>query len=260
MAAALDETIGRLRASQAQNRRFVADVSHELRTPLTALVAEASILREELDALPPGSRRAAELLVGDVSRFRTLVEELMELSRFDAAAEQVSVAPVDLVRLVTAIAAGRAPEGVLDLPAQPLVVETDARRLERIVANLLDNVAEHAPASPAEVTLRADGGTVVLNVADRGPGVDAAALPHLFDRFYKADPSRRGGSSGLGLAIAREHAALLGGALSAANRPGGGLVLELRLPVTERLPPGDPPANGGVDRGEQSEPAQEPVR
>ena len=89
MAAALAETIGRLEAAEAQNRRFVADVAHELRTPLAALVAEASILRDHLDALPEASRRAGELLVADVARLRTLVDDLMEISRFDAGAEQI---------------------------------------------------------------------------------------------------------------------------------------------------------------------------
>jgi signal transduction histidine kinase len=259
MAGALEENIRRLQASQAQNRRFVADVSHELRTPLTALVAEASILREHLDALPPDARRTGELLVADVARLRSLVEELMELSRFDSAAEQASHEPIDLARLVRAVAAARLPAAALDLPADPIVVTTDPRRIERILGNLLDNAREHAPGAPVEVRLRAGPGEVVLSVADAGPGVPDDRLERIFDRFFKADASRQAGSSGLGLAIAAENAALLGGELTARNRSRGGLRFDLRLPVTEPLPGGDPAAMGGPDRGARS-PAQESIR
>ncbi len=249
MADALADTIGRLAAAEAQNRRFVADVAHELRTPLAALVAEASILREHLADLPPESRRAGELLVSDVGRLRLLVDDLMEISRFDARAEQIALEPVDLGRLVAMVAAARLPDATLDLPAAPLVVETDPRRLERILANLLDNAREHAAGAPVEVALSADREVVVLTVADRGPGVPPDALDRIFDRFYKADPSRHGGSSGLGLAIALEHAGLLGGSLAATGRAGGGLRIEFRMPVTGSLPRGDGTANSGDHAG-----------
>lgn len=242
MAGALGETIGRLEAAQAQNRRFVADVAHELRTPLGALVAEASILREHFASLPPDGRRAGELLVADVARLRSLVDDLMELSRFDAAAEHVAIEPVDLERLVRTVALARLPEAGVTVPDVPLVLDSDARRLERIVGNLLDNAREHAPGAAVDVSLERRGGRVVLAVSDRGPGVPEAALDRIFERFYKADPSRHGGSSGLGLAIASEHAELLGGELRAANRPSGGLRIELWLPVTGSLRGGDPTA------------------
>ena len=248
MAAALAESIGRLEEAEAQNRRFVADVAHELRTPLAALVAEASILREHLGALPADSRRAGELLVADVGRLRTLVDDLMEISRFDARAEQIALEPVDLPRLVRSVVASRSPEAALRLPDGPLVIETDPRRLERILGNLLDNAREHAPGVPVEVSLEASPEAIVIAVADRGPGVLPDRLERIFDRFYKADPSRHGGSSGLGLAIAAEHAALLGGRLEAANRPGGGLRIQLRLPVTGSLPDGDEAAMNGAHR------------
>jgi two-component system sensor histidine kinase MtrB len=247
MAAVLGETIGRLEAAQAQNRRFVADVAHELRTPLAALVAEASIVRVDLDRLPPGSRRAGELLVADIGRLRALVEDLMELSRFDAAAEQVAVEPVDVARLIRTVAEARLPEARIAAPDEPVVVESDPRRLERIVGNLLDNAREHAPGSLVEFEVAHEDGNAIVAVSDRGPGVPEARLQQIFGRFYKGDPSRHRGSSGLGLAIASEHARLLGGSLTAQNRPGGGLRIELRLPVTRSLPPGDRMAIGGPD-------------
>lgn len=237
----LAESIRRLEAAQHQNRRFVADVSHELRTPVTALVAEASIVREHLGELPPESRRAAELLVNDVGRLRDLVEELMELSRFDADAEEVSLERVDLARLIESVRAARSPRATFMTPERKVVIDADPRRLERILGNFLDNAREHA--GDADVQIELDGkrdDEVVIAVSDRGPGVPEDRLEMIFDRFTKVDPSRSGGSSGLGLAIAAEHAALMGGYLQAMNREGGGLRLELILPkdVARSLPVG----------------------
>jgi two-component system sensor histidine kinase MtrB len=242
----LEDTIVRLERSQTQNRRFVADVSHELRTPVAALVAEVSILGDHLDALPPEARRAGELVVQDVGRMRSLVEDLMELSRFDAAGEEVRIQPVDLNRLIRDTAAARHRDAVLELPEDRIVVETDPRRLERILGNLLDNAREHAPGALVVVAMRATADHVQITVADRGPGVPQDRLDRIFDRFFMADPSRRGGS-GLGLAIAAEHAALIGGRLRARNRDGSGLALELVLPVTLPLPARDVPATPGAD-------------
>jgi signal transduction histidine kinase len=255
MADSLEATVARLEAAQRQNRDFVADVSHELRTPLTALVAEASLIESGLDRLAPDARRAAELLVADVRRLRTLVDDLMEISRFDAEAELASLEPVDLGRIITAVVTARLPEAAVALPADAVIVQSDPRRLDRIIGNLLDNVRDHAPGAPVEVSLTAtrDGATIV--VADRGPGVPGEALAHLFDRFYKADPSRRGGSSGLGLAIAREHASLVGGSLGVRRRPGGGLVFTLAVPVTGSLPGGAVRVTDEVDAQGTSEPA-----
>ena len=254
MADSLASTVEQLRASEDQNRRFVSDVSHELRTPLTALVAEASVIEAGLDDLPPDARRAAELLVADVRRLRTLVEDLMELSRFDARAEQADLRPTDLGDAIRAIVAARLPGAFVTGPQAPIVVAADVRRLDRIVGNLLDNASEHAPGAPVEVLVREEGAGATVTVADRGPGVRADVLAHLFERFYKADASRHGGSSGLGLAIAAEHATLLGGELSARNREGGGLEVTLRLPsvVSESLPAGDALDTPGPDAGDGS--------
>jgi signal transduction histidine kinase len=261
MADTLEATIERLRSAESRNRRFVADVAHELRTPLTALVAEASLLRGELGALPSDARRAGELLVADVARLRSLVDDLMEVSRFDANAEQVTTEPVDLGRRLGALVAARLPAAQLTLPDQPVVIETDPRRLDRIVGNLLDNARLHAPGAPVTVSLAQSSGAVTVTVADRGPGAGPADadLERLFERFAKADPARPGGS-GLGLAIAREHAELLGGSLRAAADPGGGLRFELRLPVTESLPAGDGPVMGRRHGEPRSEPAGSPPR
>ena len=259
MADSLESTVGRLAASESQNRRFVADVAHELRTPLTALVAEASLIEAGLADLPPDARRAAELLVADVRRLRTLVEDLMELSRFDARAEEAERRSVDLGRIVTAAVAARLPDAAVFLPAEPVIVESDVRRLDRIVGNLLDNARTHAPGVPVEVSLSREGNDATIVVADRGPGVAPETLGHLFDRFFKAEPSRRSGSSGLGLAIAAEHAALLGGTLAARARAGGGLELSLTLPVTRSLPDGGPSDTSGGEHASTTDATSAPI-
>jgi len=248
MATSLDRTVAELQLSQDRQRAFVAEVSHELRTPMTALVQEAGLVRDHLDAMPADGRRAGELLVRDVARLRTLVDDLMEISRFDAAAEVAAPMEFDASAFVRAVVANRLPTATLQVPAEEVRVVLDRRRLERILGNLLDNAREHGEAAAVEVTLAVETETLRLEVADRGPGVSEDELPNLFERFHKADPSRSRGGSGLGLAIAREHAELLGGTLRAERRPGGGLRFELRLPVTRPLPAGDEPVTQGAER------------
>jgi two-component system sensor histidine kinase MtrB len=241
MAAALEAKIAALSAAQARERRFTSDVAHELRTPLTALVGEASLLAEHLDRMPPESRRPAELLIADVARLRRLVEELMEISRFDAGVESVHAEEVDVRALVATTLRGRGWEGRVQLDGNGLRVTSDPRRLEHIVANLVDNALEHGASEVLVRLARADGGAVVA-VEDDGPGIAAEHLPHLFERFYKADAARSGAGTGLGLAIAQENARLLGGEISVESEPGAGSSFTLRLPVAKPLRAGD----GGV--------------
>jgi signal transduction histidine kinase len=228
MASALETKISALSAAQARERRFTADVAHELRTPLTALVGEASLLREHLDRMPDQSRRPAELLIDDVGRLRRLVEDLMEISRLDAGAESVQPEAVDLSAAVAGVMRARGWDGRVRLDAEKTVVTTDPRRLERIVANLVGNALEHG-GDEAAVRVGRDGEHAFVEVADQGPGIPPEHLPHLFERFYKADPSRSGPGSGLGLAIAQENARLLGGEIAVRSEPGKGTRFTLRL-------------------------------
>jgi two-component system sensor histidine kinase MtrB len=257
MAGSLAETVAELRAHEDRQRAFVADVSHELRTPLTALVQEADILRAHLDTMPRDARRAGQLLVSDVARLRQLVDDLMEISRFDADAEIAAPIDFEVSTFVRAVIAARAPHARTTLPADGTVVVADRRRLERILANLLDNAVQHAPDAPLEVVATVGSGVLVIVVADRGPGVPPDALPHLFERFTKADPSRSRGGSGLGLAIAAEHAEVLGGTLEGTLRDGGGLAFVLRVPVTEPLHAGDEPVILAEHAGSVSPPQPE---
>ena len=228
MATALETKISALSAAQARERRFTADVAHELRTPLTALVGEASLLREHLDRMPDQSRRPAELLIEDVGRLRRLVEDLMEISRLDAGAEAVQPEATDLAEAVAAVMRGRGWDGRVQLDAEKTIVTTDPRRLERIVANLVGNALEHG-GDGVTVRVGRDGEHAFVEVVDQGPGIPPEHVPHLFERFYKADPARSGPGSGLGLAIAHENARLLGGEIEVCSEPGRGTRFTLRL-------------------------------
>jgi two-component system sensor histidine kinase MtrB len=221
--------IATLAEAEAWGRRFTSDVSHELRTPVAALVSEASVLREHLAAMPPDARRAAELLVGDVARLRRLVEDLTNLASLDAGREQVRTEPFDLATLVAGTVLSRGWDGEVQIRSEPVPVTSDRTRVDRIVANLIGNALDHGGgAVVVSVGRSADGASV--EVADTGPGIAPDHLEHVFDRFYRADPSRSGPGGGLGLAIARENARLLGGDVEARSEVGVGSRFTLRLP------------------------------
>ena len=250
MAEALEAKIAALSTAQARERRFTADVAHELRTPVTALVAAASLLREHLHALPAAAHRPAQLLVADVVRLRHLVEELMEISRLDAGQEDVSVRPTDLTGIARAIVDNRGWRAQVEVIGEPVTVDTDPRRLERVLANLIANAVEHG-GRDVQVRVSRDGPAAIVRVVDRGPGIPAEHLPRLFERFYKADPARSSPGSGLGLAIARENARLLDADLRVWSKVGTGTQFQLALPVTQRLPDGEATVQRNADREAQ---------
>jgi two-component system sensor histidine kinase MtrB len=231
MAEALEAKITELSEAQARERRFTADVAHELRTPLTAVVNEASLLAEHIGRMPPEAQRPAELLVADVARLRDLVEDLMEISRLDAGTQPLRPERVDLGSLVASAVRGRGWGDRVRLDADEVVLTSDPRRLERIVANLVGNALEHGGREVA-VRVGRDGVGAFVEVSDRGAGIAREDFPHLFDRFYKADRSRSGQGTGLGLAIALENARLLGGDIAVTSEPGAGTRFTFRLPVT----------------------------
>jgi two-component system sensor histidine kinase MtrB len=238
MAEALEAKIRALAEAQARERRFTADVSHELRTPVTALVGAASLLREHLDEMPADARRPAELLVHDVGRLRRLVDELMEISRLDAGGEPVRPETVAVASLVKGLLDARGWSSKVELSGEEVTLATDPRRLERIVDNLIGNAVRHG-GREVRVLVGRDGPRAFLEVSDRGPGIPPEDLPHVFERFYKADPSRTGTGSGLGLAIARENARLLGGDVRVWSEAGVGTRFTVVLPVTEPLQGGE---------------------
>jgi len=230
MADALEAKIAALSAAQARELRFTANVAHELRTPLTALVAEASLLSEQVGDLPDPARRPVELLIADVSRLRVLVSELMEVSRLDSGSEPVQHRLADVRSILVALISTRGWQDRVAVDGEPLTLITDPRRIERILANLVENAVEH---SGRDVRVRTSGDGVYgcVEVTDGGPGIPPEQLPLIFERFYKADPARTSAGNGLGLAIALENARLLGGNISVSSDVQRGSVFRLTLPM-----------------------------
>ena len=229
MAQAFQAKIDEISAAHERERRFTGDVTHELMTPLGAVVTEASMLEAHLGELSPDGRRMGELLVADVRRLQRLVEELLELARADAATKVAPDTEESIGAFLVNVLQQNGFEDVVlsgDLDAQ-IVVNTAC--LTRVVSNLLQNAHRHG-APPVGVHVDRLGAGVRIAVRDHGPGIEPHDLPHLFDRFFKADESRSERGAGLGLAIASEYTRLLGGHLRAENHPRGGAVFTLTVP------------------------------
>ncbi|GFE15698.1 two-component sensor histidine kinase [Streptomyces glebosus] len=231
-AGALEHSVGELRAQEALARRFVADVSHELRTPLAAMTMVSSVLEEDADQLTPDAAHAARTVSAETARLARLVDDLIEISRFDARAVALTVHEVDLAEAVRGTLAARGWTDRVEADLPPGIrARLDRRRLDVIIANLVGNALRHG-APPVTVTVRAADGQLTLTVTDHGPGLAPEVAPHVFDRFYKADGARtRSEGSGLGMAIALENARLHGGTIELAPpAPDAGAVFVLRLP------------------------------
>ena len=239
-ARALALSMEELRAMDAASRRFVADVSHELRTPLTAMTAVTEVLEDVQDA-DPTTMSAAHLIANETKRLARLVEDLMEISRMDAGTAGMRVEDVNLPELIEATIEARGWSEKVRVHAPRLLpVRVDARRVDVVLANLCGNALKHG-GEPVELTVRDNVDALLIEVADNGPGIPEKALPHIFERFYKADKARgRSEGSGLGLAIAWENARLHNGELSARNRPEGGAVFTFRLPRESITPEAEP--------------------
>jgi two-component system sensor histidine kinase MtrB len=247
MASALEDKVGELERMEARARQFAGDVSHELRTPLTAMTAVADILPGH-PGLTGDAASAARLVRQEIFHLNRLVEDLIEISRFDAGTAQLITDDTDVATAVSGCLRARGWADVsADVPAG-LIARLDRRRFDVIIANLVGNALRHG-GPPVTVTARAGppgrgSGQLVLEVRDHGPGLPEAAIPHLFDRFFKADAARaRSEGSGLGLAIAWENAQLHSGHIEAANHPGSGAVFTASLPLNR-----DPAITGTVQQ------------
>jgi two-component system sensor histidine kinase MprB len=233
LAASFNTMLAALERSRLAQRQLVSDASHELRTPLTSVQANLDALALG-DVLTPAEReRAVASAQAQLRELTVLVGDLVDLSKTEV--EEVEVEDVRL-DLATAAAVQRArlhARGVaLRLDAQPCLVRAAPARLDRAIANLLDNAIKWSPPAGA-VEVRVSDGR--LQVRDHGPGIDAADLPRVFDRFYRARAARGRPGSGLGLAIVRQFAETHGGTVRAENDSRGGarLILELAsLPVS----------------------------
>ncbi|MER0244143.1 HAMP domain-containing sensor histidine kinase [Streptomyces sp. HSW2009] len=231
-AESLQKRVEDLSSREASSRRFVADMSHELRTPLTAITAVTEVLEEEVDSLDPMIAPAVQLVVSETRRLNDLVENLMEVTRFDAGTARLVLDTVDVADQVTACIDARAWLDAVELDAERgIMARLDPRRLDVILANLIGNALKHG-GSPVRVSIRPAADDLLIEVHDHGPGIPEEVLPHVFDRFYKASASRpRSEGSGLGLSIALENAHIHGGEITAANSSEGGAVFTLRLPM-----------------------------
>ncbi|MFE0642825.1 ATP-binding protein [Streptomyces sp. NPDC058877] len=233
-AAQLERSVAELRSAEARARRFASDVSHELRTPLAGMLAVTELLDEDADALDSDTARAVRLISAETGKLAVLVEDLMEISRFDARAAELHLDEVDAADCVRKTLQHRHwtdPEQVLPHLTEGVRARLDPRRFDVVVANLVGNALRHG-AAPVTVLQYVEGNELVTEVADRGPGIPPDILPHVFDRFYKADLARtRSVGSGLGLAITLENVRLHGGTIRAANQPTGGAVFTVRTPL-----------------------------
>lgn len=239
MADSLQKQIVRLATLSQVQQRFVSDVSHELRTPLTTIRLAGDVLYDQRDAFPPATARTAELLRTQVQRFEILLADLLEMSRYDAGAVEVDTEPTNLVRLVedavesvASLAETKGSQLRVFAPGGYFEAEVEARRIRRILQNLLGNAIDHGEGKPILVYVDSDETAVALAVRDFGIGMTPAAMERVFDRFWRADPSRQRttGGTGLGLAISLEDAVLHGGWLEVWSAPGEGSCFRLTLP------------------------------
>jgi two-component system sensor histidine kinase MtrB len=240
MADSLQRQITQLEGLSQLQQRFTSDVSHELRTPLTTVQMAADVLHEARGDFPPHVARSAELLRAELDRFEGLLTDLLEISRYDAGAAVLDPEPSDLGALVARVVAGmyglaerHGTELVVNRPDEDVIAEVDGRRVERILRNLVGNAIEHGAGHPVEITLAANRTAAAVTVRDLGVGLSSADAQHVFDRFWRADPSRvrTVGGSGLGLSISLEDARLHGGWLQVWGQPGAGAQFRLTLPL-----------------------------
>ncbi|HZZ96980.1 MAG TPA: MtrAB system histidine kinase MtrB [Jatrophihabitantaceae bacterium] len=239
MAGSLQRQIRRLEDLSRLQRRFTSDVSHELRTPLTTIRMAAELLHAGRDEFPPELSRSAELLRAELDRFESLLDDLLEISRYDAGVASLESETTDIRGVVTTsvdasrmLAERHGSEVVVDLPNRPVPVDIDARRVERILRNLLGNALDHSEGKPVVVTVGYDDDAVAVTVRDHGVGLRPGEAGLVFNRFWRGDPSRSRltGGTGLGLAISLEDARLHDGWLQAWGERGKGAQFRLTLP------------------------------
>ncbi|WVK89826.1 MtrAB system histidine kinase MtrB [Dactylosporangium sp. AC04546] len=240
MAANLQRQIVRLEEMSRLQRRFTSDVSHELRTPLTTVRMAADLLFSSREDFDPAAARSAELLQAELDRFEGLLTDLLEISRFDAGFAALDAEPTDLVPVVRrvgerleSLAERCGVDLMIETPDTEVIAEVDPRRVERILRNLVGNAVEHGEGKPVIVRLAADRSAVAVTVRDHGVGLKTGEEKLVFNRFWRADPSRarQTGGTGLGLSISLEDARLHGGWLEAWGAPGKGAQFRLTLPA-----------------------------
>jgi two-component system OmpR family sensor kinase len=227
MLANVTDALNARHRSELRVRRFVADASHELRTPLAAIRGYAELTRRSRQVAPPDIAHAMSRVESEADRMTALVEDLLLLARLDAGrpldSEEVDLTRLAVDALSDAHAAGQDHRWDLELPDQPVVVQGDGPRLHQVLANLLANARTHTPpGTVVRLALGRTGDSAVLSVTDNGPGIPAALMPDIFQRFSRGEQSRsrKAGSTGLGLAIVAAVVAAHGGRIEVSSAPG----------------------------------------
>jgi two-component system sensor histidine kinase MtrB len=249
MAESISGQINRLATLSTLQQQFVSDVSHELRTPLTTIKLAGSMLFKQRKTFDKDSARAAELLNRQIETFEELLAELIELSRYDAGAAELElepIAPAALAQLcidqMATLARAQGSTITLFAPGGHKPVNLDSRRVRRIVNNFLSNALDHGEGGPIEVWVDSTSSAVSFAVRDHGVGMAPADAERVFDRFWRADPSRQrqSGGTGLGLAIALGYAKLHGGVIDVWSEPKSGACFRLTIPQGGAVDPVSP--------------------
>jgi two-component system sensor histidine kinase MtrB len=239
LATSFNRMVDGLQERIERDARFASNVSHELRSPLTALKSAIQAMETRRDGLDERTARSLDLLASEVGRFERLVQDLLEISRFDAGVVQASMEEVYLGELVLR-AVETLPDAELPVEvaaeATEVVVEADKRRLEQVLANLVGNARLHG-GGVKRIRVEARGDRARIAVEDRGPGVAPEDRSRVFERFFRSAPGKRaegGGGVGLGLALVAEHVRLHGGRIWVEDGDGGGARFVVELPVVRR--------------------------
>lgn len=234
LATTMNQMLSRLQSGHAAQRRFVADASHELRSPLSTVISTVEMVVEHPELLTV--RLAEEILLPETRRMQTLVDDLLLLARADERGLSFRLADADLDDLASNAVARLRRETTLNVQARlaPSRIVGDATALARMLRNLCDNAARYA-ASLVEIEIRTRGTFAVVTVTDDGPGIQAQDRVRVFERFVRLDDnrSRALGGSGLGLAIVHEIVSAHAGQVRIDDRPGGGTVVSVQLPLAE---------------------------
>jgi two-component system sensor histidine kinase MprB len=239
LAASFNETLNALERSIESQRQLVADASHELRTPIAALRSNIQIFLEA-ERLPEEDREGLqESILAELDELTQVVADVLELARGSATSRFDPIELDTLAREAVERTQRRAPDLRFTLELEPTVIVNSPERINRAVTNMVDNARKWSPPD-GEVTVVLRDGT--LTVRDHGPGFEERDLPHVFDRFYRAETARRLPGSGLGLAIVKQAAQALGGHAEAANAPDGGAIVTVHFGSAPDRAAGEPDA------------------
>jgi len=241
MADAMQSQIVKLATLSQMQQRFVSDVSHELRTPLTTIRLAGDVLYRQREDFDGESQRTVELLMTQVERFELMLTDLLEMSRYDAGAVSLELDQANVVAIVEdcidqlqPIAAQKGSQLLVEIRGGYGEIDIDSGRIRRIIVNFLGNAIDHGEGRPIVAFVDSNEDAVALAVRDWGVGMSPTQVAQVFDRFWRADPSRQrtSGGTGLGLAIAQEDATAHGGVIDVWSVEGEGSCFRLTLPRT----------------------------